>query len=124
MQRTQPYRSHDYERARDELVGAIRVVAKEKGLRKTDIMVPTSPKETAATTPPDAIEAKRVLGKEIRRRVDAKGHDQNTLRQAYAPMRKAMFERLRKEGEEGSFGLMRLFQIADALGLKVTVTVR
>lgn len=124
MQRTQPYRSHDYERARDELVGAIRVVAKERGLKKTDILVPTSPKETAATTPPDAVEAKRVLGKEIRRRVDAKGYDQNSIRAAYAPMRKSMFERLRREGEEGSFGLMRLFQIADALGLKVTVTVR
>lgn len=124
MQRTQPYRSHDYERARDEIVGAIRVVAKERALKKTDILVPTSPKETAATTPPDAIEVKRVLGKEIRRRVDAKGHDQNTIRAAYAPMRKSMFERLRREGEEGSFGLMRLFQIADALGLKVTITVR
>lgn len=89
MQRTQPYRSHDYERARDELVGAIRVVARERKLKKTDVIVPTSPKETAETTLPDAVEAKRVLGKEIRRRVDAKGHDQNTLRQAYAPMRKA-----------------------------------
>lgn len=124
MQRAQPFRSHDYERARDELVGAIRVVAAQRDLKRGDILVPTSPKETAATTPADAAEAKRTPGREIRRRVAAKGHDQNTIRAAYSPMRKTMFERLRREGEEGSLGLMRLFQIADALRLKVTVTVR
>lgn len=48
-------------------------------------------KECTASTPADDVEAKRMLGKEIRRRVDAKDHDQNALRQAYAPKHKAMF---------------------------------
>lgn len=120
MQGIRPYRSSDYDRARDVVIDAVRDVIAERGLTKKDLLVPDAPKELLTTA--DAEAAKSAIAAAARRRIEAKRHTCGTIRARYRPMSKSMFERLRREGEEGHFSLMRLFLIAEALGLKIKVS--
>lgn len=97
MHASQPYRSRSYERGRDTLVAAVRATVDELDLRKEDVAIPRTPKETMTTE--DGERGKAAMAAAIRQQSERRQLDQNSVRAVYKPMRREIWSRLLREGE-------------------------
>jgi len=96
----------------------VRATVDEPDLKKADVAIPRIPKETLTTE--DGERGKMAMAAAIRGRQ----LDQNSVRAVYKPMRKEIWNRLFREGEEFRFSVNRLLLICDALNLEVDFVVR
>lgn len=118
METTRPFRSVDHDACRDAILDACRDRAQADGLESRGIVLPIAPKEIETT--PDSDAAKAVLIRAISAFATKRGLTHEEVRKRYRGMRQKTWERFNREGEEHSFSLMRTFQIADAIGVKIT----
>lgn len=86
---SQPYRSRSYEKGRDTLVAAERATVDELDLRKEDVAIPRTPKETLTTE--DSERGKTAMAAAIREQSERRQLDQNRVRAVYKPMRKEIW---------------------------------
>lgn len=115
---TRPYCSFDYDTCRDAILDACRDRSDADKLQSGSIVLPIAPKEIETT--PDSNGAKAVVIKAIRDFAAKRGMTADEVRKRYRPMRQKTWERFNREGEEEGFSLMRTFQIADAIGVRIT----
>lgn len=117
METTRPFRSEDYDACRDAILDACRDRATADCLVSRQVILPIAPKEIETTRDSDA--AKAVVIQAIAAFAEKRGMSADDVRKRYRPMRQKIWERFCREGEEYRFSLMRTFQIADALGVRI-----
>ena len=117
METTRPFRSEDYDACRDAILDACRDRAAADRVSSRDIVLPEAPKEIETT--PDSDAAKAAMIRAIATFAEKLGLTHADVRRRYRPMRQKAWERFNREGEEYRFSLMRTFQIADALGVRI-----